>query len=93
MSPQYVKPYVKTNKNDARDAEAICEAVSRPTMRFVSIKTVEQADLQALHRTRSLLVQHRTAVINQNSGPVGRVRVGDCAIPGEGLACCRQVSG
>ena len=52
MSPQYVKPYVKTNKHDARDAEAICEAVSRPTMRFVSIKTVEQADLQALHRTR-----------------------------------------
>lgn len=68
MSPQYVKPYVKTNKNDARDAEAICEAVSRPTMRCVSIKTVEQADLQALHRTRSLLVKHRTAVINQIRG-------------------------
>ena len=46
-----MKPYVKTNKNDARYAEAICEAVSRPTMRFVSIKTVEQADLQALHRS------------------------------------------
>ena len=56
MSPKYVTPYVKTNKNDARDAEAICEAVSRPTMRFVSIKSVEQADLQALHRTRSLLL-------------------------------------
>jgi len=68
MSPKYVKPYVKTNKNDCRDAEAICEAVSRPTMRFVSIKTVEQADLQALHRTRSLLVKHRTAVINQIRG-------------------------
>ncbi len=68
MSPQYVKPYVKTNKNDARDAEAICEAVSRPAMRFVPIKTVEQADLQALHRTRSLLVKHRTAVINQIRG-------------------------
>jgi transposase len=47
MHPKYVKPYVKTNKNDGRDAEAICEAVSRPTMRCVSIKTVEQADMQA----------------------------------------------
>jgi transposase len=45
MSPKYVKPYAKTNKNDRRDAEAICEAVGRPTMRFVSIKTVEQADM------------------------------------------------
>ena len=68
MSPKYVKPYVKTHKNEARDAEAICEAVSRPTMRFVSIKTVEQADLQALPRTRPLLVKHRTAVINQIRG-------------------------
>ena len=51
MHPKYVKPYVKTNKNEGRDAEAICEATSRPTMRFVSIKTVEQADLQAVHRT------------------------------------------
>src|SRR5215469_18733269 len=68
MTPKYVKPYVKTNKNDCRDAEAICEAVSRPTMRVVSIKTVEQADLQALHRTRSLVVKHRTAVINQIRG-------------------------
>jgi transposase len=58
MHPTYVKPYVKTNKNDRRDAEAICEAVSRPTMRCVSIKTVEQADLQAVHRTRSLFVKH-----------------------------------
>ena len=57
MSPKYVRPYVKTNKNDRRDAEAICEAVSRPTMRFVSIKTVEQADMQAVHRTRSLFVK------------------------------------
>ncbi len=68
MSPKYVQPYVKTNKNDGRDAEAICEAVSRPTMRFISIKTVEQADMQALHRTRSLLVKHRTAVMNQIRG-------------------------
>src|SRR5437016_11038962 len=68
MSPRYVRPYVKTNKNDRRDAEAICEAVGRPTMRFVAIKTVEQADLQAVHRTRSLFVKHRTAVINQIRG-------------------------
>jgi len=68
MHPKYVKPYVKTNKNDGRDAEAICEAVGRPTMRCVSIKTVEQADLQAVHRTRLLFVKHRTAVINQIRG-------------------------
>ena len=68
MHPKYVKPYVKTNKNDGRDAEAICEAVGRPTMRCVSIKTVEQADMQAVHRTRSLFVKHRTAVINQIRG-------------------------
>ena len=58
MSPRYVRPSVKTNKNDRRDAEAICAAVSRPTLRCVSIKTVEQADRQALHRPRSLLVKH-----------------------------------
>ena len=68
MSPQYVKPYVKTNKNDCRDAEAICEAVSRPTMRFVAIKTVDQADLQAVHRSRTLLINTRTAFINQIRG-------------------------
>lgn len=50
MSPQFVKPYVKTNKNDYNDAEAICEAVSRPNMRFVTIKTMEQQDIQLLHR-------------------------------------------
>jgi transposase len=78
MHPKYVKPYVKTNKNDGRDAEAICEAVSRPTMRFVSIKTVEQADMQAVHRTRSVFVKHRTAVMNQIRGLLGeeKVRVG-----------------
>ncbi len=71
MSPKYVTPYVKTNKNDCRDAEAICEAVSRPTMRFVAIKTVDQADLQAVHRSRSLLVKTRTALINQIRGRLG----------------------
>jgi transposase len=65
---QYVKPFVKGHKNDYRDAEAIAEAVGRPTMRFVPLKSVEQLDLQALHRVRSRLVGQRTAVINQLRG-------------------------
>src|SRR5262245_29719687 len=65
MAPQFVRPYVKTNKNDARDAEAICEAVSRPSMRFVPIKTAEQQAMLALHRARQGLVKARTAQANQ----------------------------
>jgi transposase len=65
MPAQYVKPYVKTNKSDYIDAEAIAEAVQRPTMRFVPIKTEEQLDLQALHRVRERWVMRRTAVVNQ----------------------------
>jgi transposase len=65
---RYVKPFLKGNKNDYRDAEAIAEAVQRPTMRFVPIKTDEQLDLQALHRVRSRLIGQRTAVINQIRG-------------------------
>jgi len=68
MAPQFVKPYVKGNKNDANDAEAICEAVGRPTMRFVSVKTIAQQDLQAIHRIRSELVRQRTAKANQIRG-------------------------
>lgn len=68
MAPQFVKPYVKSNKNDANDAEAICEAVSRPSMRFVTIKTVAQQDIQAVHRIRSELVKQRTAKGNQIRG-------------------------
>jgi transposase len=68
IAPQFVKPYVKSNKNDANDAEAICEAVGRPTMRFVSVKTVAQQDLQAIHRIRSELVRQRTAKVNQIRG-------------------------
>jgi transposase len=68
MAPQFVKPYVKSNKNDAADAEAICEAVQRPGMRFVAIKSVEQLDIQAIHRMRSLAVDRRTAQINQIRG-------------------------
>lgn len=65
---QYVKPFLKGHKNDYRDAEAIAEAVQRPTMRFVRIKTPEQMDLLALHRVRSRLVSQRTGVINQIRG-------------------------
>src|ERR1700681_690664 len=65
---QYVKPYVKTNKSDFIDAEAISEAVARPTMRFVAIKTDDQLDLQSLHRVRERWVMRRTAVINQIRG-------------------------
>ena len=68
MSPQFVKPYVKGNKNDSRDAEAICEAVSRPHMRFVPLKTVESQDIQAIHRMRSRLIKERTALVNQTRG-------------------------
>jgi transposase len=70
MAPQFVKPYVKSNKNDANDAEAICEAMSRPSMRFVSIKTVEQQDIQATHRIRRGLIEQRTAKGNQIRGLV-----------------------
>jgi len=65
MSPEYVRPYVKAQKNDDRDAEAIAEAATRPTMRFVELKSAEQLDMQALHRTRDRLVAERTALINQ----------------------------
>ena len=68
IAPQFVKPYVKGNKNDANDAEAICEAVSRPNMRFVPVKTVEQQDIQALHRIRQEQVRQRTALVNQIRG-------------------------
>jgi transposase len=68
IAPQFVKPYVKSPKNDARDAEAICEAVTRPTMRFVPIKRVEQQDLQALHRIRERLMKARTALVNEIRG-------------------------
>jgi transposase len=68
MAPQFVKPFVKSNKNDSLDAEAICEAVQRPNMRFVAIKTEEQLASQSLHRIRSQLVKSRTAQINQIRG-------------------------
>lgn len=77
IAPQFVKPYVKSQKNDANDAEAICEAVSRPSMRFVPAKRVEQQDLQCLHRVRSRLIGCRTQLVNQIRGTAGGVR--DCS--------------
>lgn len=71
IHPNFVRPYVKGNKNDELDAEAICEASSRPNMRFVPVKTVEQQDVQALHRARERLVRWRTALINQIRGIMG----------------------
>ena len=90
VAPQFVKPYVKSNKNDANDAEAVCEAMSRPSMRFVAVKSVEQQDIQAVHRVRSELIGQRTAKGNQIRGLVaeyGLVAPKDlsqlrCALPG-----------
>ena len=71
IAAQFIKPYVKGNKNDQVDAEAICEAMGRPGMRFVAVKTVQQQDLQAAHRIREGLVGQRTAKVNQIRGLVG----------------------
>ena len=68
IHPAYVKAYLKTNKNDFNDAEAICEADSRPTMRYVHPKSIEQQDIQLLHRIRQRQMEHRNAVANQIRG-------------------------
>ena len=73
IAPQFVKPYVKSGKNDANDAEAICEAASRPSMRYVEVKSAEQQAGQALHRIRSRLIRARTALDAQNGLP-GQMR-------------------
>jgi transposase len=70
IAPQFVKPYVKSNKNDANDAEAIVEAMSRPNMRFVTVKRIAQQDIQATHRIRAELMTQRTAKANQIRGLV-----------------------
>ncbi len=70
IPPQFVKPYVKSNKNDANDAEAICEAMSRPSMRFVAVKSIAQQDIQATHRIRAELMMQRRAKANQIRGLV-----------------------
>ncbi len=86
IAPQFVNPYVKANKNDANNAEAICEAVSRPNMRFVTIKTVAQQDLQACHRIRSELIQQRTAKVNQIRGLLAEYGI----ILGQGIDVLRK---
>src|ERR1700757_1309760 len=68
IAPQFVKPYVKSNKTDANDAQAVCEAMSRPSMRFVAVKTIEQQDIQAVHRVRAALISERGAKANQLRG-------------------------
>lgn len=86
MAPQFVKPYVKSNKNDAPDAEAICEAVARPSMRFVPIKNIEQQSVLSLHRVRQGFVKARTAQANQIRGRLGEYGV----IVPPGIACIAQ---
>src|SRR3712207_1280923 len=75
MPPAYVKPYVKRGKTDAADAEAIAEAVTRPTMRFVAVKTADQQSALMLHKTRDLLVRQRTALINALRGHMGELGI------------------
>lgn len=86
MAPQFVKPYVKTNKHDVADAEAICEAVGRPNMRFVAVKTPEQQSVLALHRARQGFVKQRTAQANQIRGLLGEFGL---VIP-QGLGALRR---
>ena len=75
IAPQFVKPYVRGNKNDGNDAAAICEAVTRPSMRLVPVKSIEQQDIQAIHRVRERLVKERTALVNQIRGLLGEYGV------------------
>lgn len=86
MNPAYVTPYVKRNKSDARDAEAVCEAVTRPSMTFVPEKSIEQQDLQMLHRLRSQAIKQRTALVNQIRGLLGEYGL---VIP-QGIASVRR---
>ena len=87
MAPQFVKPYVKSNKNDMRDAEAIAEAVTRPSMRFVPVKDVAQQDIQALHRVRERLVTARTALVNELRGLLAAYGI---VLPQGGRSCARR---
>lgn len=86
IPPQYVKPYVQTNKNDQNDAEGICEALSRPQMRFVPIKEVEQQEIQSLHRIRERVVKSRTALVNEIRGLLGEYGI----VLGVGVSTVRQ---
>ena len=88
MSPQFVKPYVKSNKNDRNDSEAIAEACTRPTMRFVPIKTTDQQDILVIHRARELSIKNRTALANQIRGMLNEYGV---IIP-QGLSKIRRLA-
>jgi transposase len=88
IGPQFVKPYVKSGKNDANDAEAICEAASRPTMRYVAVKSVEQQAGQALHRVRSRLIKSRTALVNEIRGLLSEFGL---IMPVKGIPACRRL--
>jgi transposase len=87
MPPQYVRPYVKRNKNDAADAEAICEALTRPSMRFVPVKSLEQQSALLLHRTRDLLVAQRTQLANALRGHLAEFGV----VAAKGLGRVREL--
>jgi transposase len=87
MPPTYVKPYVKGNKNDAADAEAICEAVTRPTMRFVPIKGIQQQAVLAMHRVRAVLVRQRTMMANALRGHMAEFGI----IAPQGLKAVREL--
>jgi transposase len=92
MPPAYVKPYVKRGKTDANDAEAICEAVSRPTMRFVPVKSPEQQAALALHRTRDLLVKQRTQLVNMIRGLLAEFGIEMARGLHHALALARQLT-
>jgi transposase len=88
IPPQFVKPYIMSMKNDVNDAEAICEAMSRPQMRFVSVKTMEQQDIQAIHRAREMLLSHRQAKANQIRGLVAEYGL---VAPKKRSALCKAI--
>ncbi len=92
MPPAYVKPYVKRGKTDANDAEAICEAVTRPTMRFVAVKSREQQAALALHRTRSLMVKQRTQLVNMIRGLLAEFGIDIPRGLERALAMARQIA-
>ena len=86
IAPEYVKPYVKGNKNDYNDAEAIAEAAQRPTMRFVPIKSVAQQDIQNFHRQRERIKKERTALVNQTRGLLAEYGI----VINKGIAAVRR---
>lgn len=88
IAPQFVKPYVKSGKNDANDAEAICEAGSRPSMRYVEVKSAEQQAGQSVHRIRSRVVRSRTALVNEVRGLLAEFGLTE---PRKGVAAAREL--